>query len=277
VLFRSKTLGMPPAKLGNILVRRIPFLYNFSKVVVPQPPDWPDWIHTTGYWFLDSTDNDWTPPASLLAFIEAAKRNSQAIVYIGFGSIEVPDPVEMTKVVVEAVKRAGVVAVLCKRWSGKDEDIKSSIHESFPDYIYSIDKIPHDWLFPRVAAVVHHGGAGTTAASLRAGKPTIIKAYFGDQMFWSERLNELGVGIAVKKLTVTKLSNAISRAVRDTTMREKATLLGRIISEENGVAVAVQCIYRDLDFARDSIMKLRQSNLDADEEDQRSQDYPLLA
>lgn len=179
-------IGLPPTHLGNILALKIPFLYSFSQSVVPQPNDWPDWIHCTGYWFLDNPETAWTPPASLVDFLEKGP-----VVYIGFGSIVVPDPADMTRCIISAIERANIRAVLSKGWfgffknrSGRDKEVDVK----FPDFIYPIDAVPHDWLFPRVAAVVHHGGAGTCAAGLRAGKPTVIKPFFGDQFFWADRV-----------------------------------------------------------------------------------------
>jgi sterol 3beta-glucosyltransferase len=110
-------------------------------------------------------------------------------VYIGFGSIVVADPEEFTNIIIEAVKKSGVRAILSKGWSGRLK--KEPIKIEFPDCIYSVDSIPHDWLFPRVAGVVHHGGAGTTSAGLRAGVPTCIRPFFGDQYFWAERIQEV--------------------------------------------------------------------------------------
>lgn len=168
-----------------MLEHKLPFLYSFSTFVVPPPSDWPDWIHTTGYWFLDDAEMNWTPPESLLEFLEVEPKP----VYIGFGSIVVPDPQGLTSCIIEAVLKSGVRAILSKGWSDRNSTSVEKIE--YPDCIYPLDKVPHDWLFPQVSAVVHHGGAGTTAAGLRAGRPTVIKPFFGDQFFWADRVEEV--------------------------------------------------------------------------------------
>ena len=136
-------------------------------------------IDLIGYWFLNDADvsaTKWTPPSSLLQFIENAHKKNVKVVYIGFGSIVVQDPKGMTQCVVESVLRSGVHAILSKGWSDrlqvKASDATES-KESFPPEIYSISSIPHDWLFKRIDAACHHGGAGTTGASLRG-----ISTYF---------------------------------------------------------------------------------------------------
>lgn len=113
------------------------------------------------------------------------------------------------------------------------------------DTVFRVDSIPHAWLFPRVAAVVHHGGAGTTAAGLRAGVPSIVIPFFGDQPFWGQRLAELGVGLAPiprKQLTAERLADAIDRAVTDQSMRQRAADLGTKIRGEDGIAHAVAIV-----------------------------------
>jgi sterol 3beta-glucosyltransferase len=127
----------------------------------------------TGYWFLDDANvskTKWTPPQDLLDFMEAARKAKKKIVYIGFGSIVVPDPKAMTRSVVDAIVQSGVYAILSKGWS--DRLVKNGADaanepETFPDQIYPISSIPHDWLFKQIDAACHHGGAGTTGASLR--------------------------------------------------------------------------------------------------------------
>jgi UDP:flavonoid glycosyltransferase YjiC (YdhE family) len=152
---------------------KIPFLYNFSPNVVPPPLDWPEWIRVTGYWFLQDAEvsaKKWTPPDDLAAFIDSARKLEKHIVYIGFGSIVVSDPRAMTRCVIEAVKRSGVYAILSKGWSDRLHVKSNELaepEEPLPSQIYPITSIPHDWLFQRIDAACHHGGAGTTGASLR--------------------------------------------------------------------------------------------------------------
>jgi len=115
--------------------------------------------------------------------------------------------------------------------------------------IFVIDSVPHDWLFPQMAAVVHHGGAGTTGASLRAGKPTIICPFVGDQSFWGRRVADLAAGpsiLPLRKLTAQKLANAIKIAIVDETIGKRAASLGQMIRAEDGVGQAVAAIKRQL-------------------------------
>lgn len=229
----------------------IPMLYSFSPSIVPPPSDWPDWIHTTGYWFLDEPELSWNPPDSLLDFIKVGPP-----VYIGFGSIVVQDADEMTRIIIQAVEQAGVRVILCKGWSDR---LSSGIRTKFkyPDSIHCIDRAPHDWLFPKMAGVVHHGGAGTTAAGIRAGVPTAIRPFFGDQYFWAERICDLGVGVALKKFTVAKLAQALISISTDVKMKEKARILSEKVKRENGVQTAIQYVYRDLQLANEQMQSLK--------------------
>lgn len=128
---------------------------------------------TIGYWFLNDADvsaTKWTPPPLLLQFIGDAHKKNVKVVYIGFGSIVVQDPKAMTRCIVESVIRSGVHAILSKGWSDRLQAKASDVNEPeepFPPEIYPISSIPHDWLFQRIDAACHHGGAGTTGASLR--------------------------------------------------------------------------------------------------------------
>jgi UDP:flavonoid glycosyltransferase YjiC (YdhE family) len=147
-------------------------------------------------------------------------------------------PEETTDLVLQALARAGQRGVLSSGWGGlKKEDL--------PETVFMIGSMPHSWLFPQMAAVVHHGGAGTTAAGLRAGIPAIVTPYFGDQPFWGQRVYELGVGprpIPRQRLTADRLAESIRCAVTDMAMREKAARLGERIRAENGIARAVEVI-----------------------------------
>ncbi|TPX36240.1 undecaprenyldiphospho-muramoylpentapeptide beta-N-acetylglucosaminyltransferase [Synchytrium microbalum] len=253
--WRKKTLDRPP--VGSLDLSEFPFLYSFSPSVVPHPPDWPDTTHICGYWFLDNPDLTWKAPQDLLDFLQGDTKP----VYIGFGSIVVPDPDEMTTIIIEAVKKSGVKAILSKGWSARPVEGKVGSptkggEEVYPDCIYPVSSVPHDWLFPQLAGVVHHGGAGTAAAGLRAGVPTLIKPFFGDQFFWADRLTELGVGVSIRKLTVDKLAEALITITTDTKMAEKAKVLGAKIRREDGVGRAVEYIYRDLELSRRRIIKL---------------------
>jgi sterol 3beta-glucosyltransferase len=159
-------------------------------------------------------------------------------VYVGFGSMAGRNPEKVTQIVFESLARSGQRGVIATGWGGLAVS-------DLPDNLFKIESIPHDWLFPQMVAVVHHGGAGTTAAGLRAGKPTVICPFFGDQPFWGRRVFELGVGpepIPHKKLSVEKLANAIQVAVSDDDIRKRAAGLGEKIRAENGIARAVDFI-----------------------------------
>lgn len=259
--WRRNTLHIGNTSLDRMQIHKIPFLYNFSPTLVPPPLDWPEWIRITGYWFLDDAEvsaKKWTPPPDLLPFIDSAHEAGKKVVYIGFGSIVVSDPVAMTHCVIEAVLRSGVYAILSKGWSDRLQTKSSEAsepEEPLPKEIYSINSIPHDWLFQRIDAVCHHGGAGTTGASLRAGIPTIIKPFFGDQFFSADRVEALGIGTGVRKLTVESMTEALVSATTDVKQIERAKLVGERIRAENGVAVAIEAIYRDLDYARSLIKR----------------------
>ncbi len=213
----------------------IPVLHGFSPSVVRPPSDWPDATTTTGFWFVDRFDA-WTPPGDLRAFLDAG----DPPVYVGFGSMAARDPERTTRIVLEAVSRAGVRAILATGWGGLTVS-------DLPDSVHLLDAAPHDWLFPRVSAVVHHGGAGTTAAGLRAGRPTIVCPFFGDQPFWGRRVHELGAGpraIPQKELTPEKLADALVQATTDAEMRRRAEVLGVAIRSEHGVDRAVAVLER---------------------------------
>jgi UDP:flavonoid glycosyltransferase YjiC (YdhE family) len=206
-------------------------LYAYSPHVIPGPPDWGQDVLVSGYWFLD--DADWQPSGSLAAFLEAG----DPPVYVGFGSMPGLDPQRLTAIVVEALARTGKRGLLATSGGALEA-------ASVPANIHVIAGAPHDRLFPRVTATVHHGGAGTTAASLRAGKPTAVCPFFGDQPFWGRRVMELGVGprpLNRKSLTAEGLAAAIV-AMDDPNMRGRSAALGAAIRRENGVAAAVEFI-----------------------------------
>jgi len=216
------------------VMQRNPTLFGISSVIFPFPNDWdPTKIHITGDWLLPHS-TDWQPPDSLTDFLDAGS----APVYVGFGSMVSQNPEEMVRIVLEALERTGQRGVISAGWGGLAK-------RNVPDSVMMVDSIPHDWLFPRMRAVVHHGGAGTTAAGLRAGVPTVIVPFLGDQPFWGRFVEKIGVGtapIASKKLTVDVLATRIERAVTDKAMRKKAAGLGAKIQAEDGVARAVQFI-----------------------------------
>ena len=218
--------------------RPIPVLHAFSPSVISEPADWPETAKSTGYWFLDEPILEWSPSPELLQFLA----NDSPPIYVGFGSIFGRDAMTTTKIVVDAITQAEVRAVVATGWGGLN-----ITNIELPENVLAIESAPHDWLFPQVAAVVHHGGCGTTAAGLRAGKPTVICPFFGDQPFWGDIVHRLGVGplpIPQKKLTAEKLSLAIRAAVNDEAIRSSSEAIGRQIRDEDGVAEAVAFIER---------------------------------
>jgi sterol 3beta-glucosyltransferase len=210
-------------------------LYGFSRHVIPPPEDWAGTATVTGFWFLNQAEH-WNPPESLTEFLS----EGESPVYFGFGSIFGRNPKHATQAVLEAVRRTGVRAVLARGWGGLDSTASAQ-----SESVMFIEGAPHDWLFPQVSAVVHHGGCGTTAAGLLAGKPTIICPFFGDQPYWGRHVERLGVGpspIPQKRLTVERLCHAIDVVRNDSTMRQNAAKLGNLIREENGTSNAVAFI-----------------------------------
>jgi UDP:flavonoid glycosyltransferase YjiC (YdhE family) len=236
-LSRQQGLGVPAASFwgpyNSCRIQGLPVLYGFSPSVIPPPPDWDADTHVTGYWFID-TAADWTPPSDLMDFLRAGPPP----VYIGFGSMSTRKPEETADLVIQALRKINQRAILLSGWSGMHT-------AAMPDSVFMIDSIPHSWLFPRVAAVVHHGGAGTTAAGLRAGVPSVVIPFFADQPFWGQRVARLGVGpepVPRRQLTVERLAHAIQTAVTDQTMRQRAAGLGLKIKAEDGVGRAVAVV-----------------------------------
>lgn len=160
-----------------------------------------------------------------------------------------PHPTRVTARIVKAVLQSDVRAVISKGWSARmSKSNEQETEVEIPPECFLLDKVPHDWLFPRIDAALHHGGAGTTGASLKAGIPTLIKPWFGDQFFWASRVQALGVGLKVS-LHVSDLVEALVKATTNKVMREKAAALGEKIEAENGVHTAIHSIYTYLDRA----------------------------
>ncbi|KAI0157143.1 glycosyltransferase family 1 protein [Hypoxylon sp. FL1284] len=251
--WRNNILKLPNTNLEKLQPNKVPFLYNFSPAVVAPPLDYSDWIRVTGYWFLDE-GTEWTPPDDLRDFIQQARKDEKKLVYVGFGSIIVPDPAKMTQEVIDAVLKADVRCVLSKGWSDRLGNKDAAVPEQeLPPEIFQIKSAPHDWLFAQMDAAAHHGGSGTTGASLRAGIPTIIRPFFGDQFFFGSRVEDLGVGICLKKWGANSFARALWETTHSERMIVKARVLGETIRRENGVDMAIQCIYRDLEYAKSLI------------------------
>lgn len=228
----AKQLGLPKSEYKDFraVVDTAPALTTVSRHVFQRPSDWGKHWQVTGFLFDD--DPDWTPPQDLVDFLAAG----EAPMYIGFGSMPDANPEVTTRTILDAVRRAGKRAVILTGWAGLGAD-------DVPEDIHILKYAPHHWLFPQMAAVVHHGGSGTTASGLRAGVPTVVVPHVGDQGFWGRTVKNLGVGTASiprKKLTVDNLASAITEATTNHTLRANARALGAKIRAEDGLAEAVR-------------------------------------
>jgi len=235
--WRRSMLGLPKAPPGGLYARLYsqptPVIYGFSSRVVPRPTDWPVWHQVAGYWFLDEAES-WTPPQALERFLQAGA----APVYIGFGSSGTRIRGGVISLVRRALGKAGLRGVLALQG-----EIDPGLAAT--DTLFQVGEAPHAWLFPRMTALVHHGGAGTTAAGLRAGVPALIIPQYADQFFWGERLAELSVGpnpIPTPGLTMERFYPALEQVTSDGEMRLRAQSLGREILAETGVQRAVEII-----------------------------------
>ncbi|MHB9031935.1 MAG: glycosyltransferase [Anaerolineae bacterium] len=208
------------------------YLCGFSEQVVPRPPEWGEFAHITGYWFLDRPDYE--PSPALRDFIESGPPP----VVVGFGSAEGGSGRRTLDLVMEALQHTNQRGVFLTGWG-------SMLINDPPSNVFVTDAVPYDWLYPRAAAVVHHGGAGTMASALRAGVPSVVIPFGLDQTFWAGRVYQLGASaqpIARKNLTVERLSAAIRQAVENPHYRNAAEAIGIQIRTENGAARAADLI-----------------------------------
>ncbi len=238
--FRQEVLGLPPSngRENAVSRRQTPMLLAYSPHVVPTPADWPPQFHPCGYLFLDD-DANWQPPPELQAFLDAG----DPPICIGFGSMIGRNPENITRLLIEAVVDSGQRAVFLSGWAGL-----AALNP--PDTVFQLEAAPHSWLYPRMAAVVHHGGAGTTAAGIRAGVPSVIVPHMVDQPFWGGRLCQLGASprpIPRHKLTATRLASAMRSVVSEPAIRAKAKQLGELVRGEDGVKTAVATIQQLLE------------------------------
>lgn len=213
----------------------VPHGYIWSPHLVPKPKDWGPKVDVVGFCFLDLASN-YEPPESLVKWLQAGSKP----IYIGFGSLPVQEPEKMTQIIMEAFERTGQRGIINKGWGGLGNLAESK------DSIYLLDNIPHDWLFLQCKAVVHHGGAGTTAAGLRAACPTTIVPFFGDQPFWGERVHARGVGpppIPVDEFSLPKLVDAINFML-DPKVKVRAVELAKAMEKEDGVTGAVKAFFK---------------------------------
>lgn len=242
--FRETSLGLEPVSTlwapGQLYRLEVPHTYLWSPSLVPKPKDWGPSIDIAGFVFLD-LGSSFKPPEELAKFLDAG----EPPVYIGFGSIVVDDPDKFTQMIFAAVKEAGVRALVSKGWGGFGGD-----GLDVPDNIFLLENTPHDWLFPRCRAVVHHGGAGTTAIGLKCAKPTMIVPFFGDQPFWGSMVAKARAGafecIPYKRLTVEKMANGIRECLTEEAQTNVQKIADSIAREGDGAVNAVRSFHRSL-------------------------------
>jgi UDP:flavonoid glycosyltransferase YjiC (YdhE family) len=223
-----RTLGLPPASIRTLRDRQDgidhPTFHGFSPAVVPRPSDWRPQLEVVGYWW-PARPRSWEPPSELVDFLAAGPPP----VFIGFGSMAPGQGERLSTPIRSAIRTAGVRAVVQAGWSG--------LTLPGADDILSIGPVPHDWLFPRTAAVVHHAGAGTTAAGLRAGIPAIPVPVLADQPFWARRLHDLGAGTApipLSRLTADRLAAALREATKNPHLPARASAISARLATEDG-------------------------------------------
>jgi sterol 3beta-glucosyltransferase len=240
--FRKNQLALPSLSLSTgpgILERaKVPWTYCMSSGLVPKPDDWKNNIDVVGFYFLDLATS-YKPPEDLARFLA----DGEPPVYIGFGSVVVDDPQAMSKTIFEATNQAGIRALVSAGWGGLGG-------MSIPDHVFILGNVPHDWLFSenRVSAVVHHGGAGTTAIGLAKGRPTVIVPFFGDQLFWGQMIHQAGAGpdpIPHKELTVDNLRDALKFALSPSA-QTAAKNMAQQIHDEDGTKKGVESFYKHL-------------------------------
>ncbi|RMZ09337.1 hypothetical protein D0862_03647 [Hortaea werneckii] len=235
---RELGLENVPLSEGSRLAEglRIPHTYCWSPALVPKPADWPHHIDVCGFFFREVPS--YSPPTELASFLKPGDKP----VYVGFGSIVLDDPAAMTEKILAAVKKAGVLAIVSRGWSNLGQGRDSS------ENVFWLGDCPHEWLFQHVSAVVHHGGAGTTACGLLNGCPTCIVPFFGDQPFWGRMVASAGAGplpIPHAILTSEGLAAAIEKCLEPET-QEAARAVAKKMKQESGVLTAVDSFHRHL-------------------------------
>lgn len=208
-----------------------PILCAWSPSVLSRASDWPPSVHVTGYFFL-AENQTYQPPAELLSFLE----DGEPPVCITFGSMVNRHQQRIDRIVRQSLRETENRGIILSGWGG--------IRESSSTDLLYLDSVPHEWLLPRCKMVIHHGGAGTTGAGLRAGIPNIVIPFMGDQLFWGRRVQAIGAGtgpISVEKLSVENLTHVILQAENES-MRERAQAIGEQIRNEDGVGVALKWI-----------------------------------
>ncbi|GAB9467503.1 Sterol 3-beta-glucosyltransferase [Globisporangium polare] len=247
--FRTEVLGLRKIRMGGrgrrlLLDLDIPHTFMWSPLLVPKPSDYNDRYDVVGTATLKLSDveESFTPSPELTEFLENTAGDGRGPIFVGFGSMVLKHPEKTTRMIVEAAKLANARVLIQSNWS----DMAAGLE--IPDSVFFLDYCPHEWLLPRVAAVVHHGGAGTTAAGLRAGKPTFIVPFFGDQHFWARATVTAGVGIepcSIDGLSVEKLKSAFEE-LQSPVLVANAHAMGLQMQREDGADAAVQHFYHHL-------------------------------
>lgn len=238
--FRRNKLKLPPIAYFSSYhgsISHLPTGYMWSPHVVSKPDDWGPLVDVVGYCFLN-LGSKYQPSGE---FVEWIQKGSQPI-YIGFGSMPLDDSNQTTTTILEALKITGQRGIIDRGWG----DLGN--YSNIPDNVFILEDCPHDWLFPQCSAVVHHGGAGTTATGLKAGCPTTIVPFFGDQFFWGEIIYQKGLGpapIPISQLTVESLTEAI-RFMLQPEVKSRAIEVAACIEKEDGVGNAVDAFHRHL-------------------------------
>ncbi|EGZ07163.1 hypothetical protein PHYSODRAFT_530029 [Phytophthora sojae] len=241
--FRTEVLKLHPIRNGDsgselLLDLNIPHSFMWSPKLVPKPADWGDLYNVIGTVTLKGPESVYSPSPELEAFLG----NDGGPIFVGFGSMVLADPLATTKMIIEAATQANVRVLIQSSWSDMAGDLE------IPSNVFFIGNCPHDWLMPRVSAVVHHGGAGTTAAGLLAGKPTFIVPFFGDQPFWGQAIVSARVGVPpcpIAQLTTEILCKAFVD-LQNLELRKRAEVLGELMMEEDGAEEAVRSFYHHI-------------------------------
>ncbi|XP_027189811.1 sterol 3-beta-glucosyltransferase UGT80B1 isoform X3 [Cicer arietinum] len=238
--FRKRTLKLPPIAYFSMYrgsISHLPTAYMWSPHVVPKPSDWGSLVDVVGYCFL-SLASKYQPREDFVRWI----KKGPPPLYFGFGSMPLEDPKRTTNVILEALKETEQRGIIDRGWGNLGNLAEIS------DNVFLLEECPHDWLFPQCSAVVHHGGAGTTATGLKAGCPTTIVPFFGDQFFWGDRIHQKELGpapIPIYELNVENLSNAIKFMLQPE-VKSRAMEVAKLIENEDGVAAAVDAFHRHL-------------------------------
>ncbi|QUH25278.1 glycosyltransferase [Serpentinicella alkaliphila] len=239
--WRKETLGLKNKRtlFTNDLVidgKLIPIIYGCSPTVIPFDNNWGSNVSMEGFWFLE--DKEWEPPKELVRFLE----RGISPIAIGFSSMPLNNPLSVKRMFVEALERTGQRGIFISGWSGIKETEKN-------DNIFVIDSIPHSWLFPKTRGIIHHGGAGTTAAALQAGKPMLICPFSGDQPFWATQMKKIGVATFPLKendMSVETFIDRIKELLNNKRLRDTAESIAIKINSEKGIEKTIKFIHEKI-------------------------------